>query len=143
MGKFQLKWYNNQSYVPENNGWTWTSETISAPSPRYNFVNLGGASGSVDMSKAASGSLLYDDREIVVTFARFKKGQDGWLDNVTAMDTSINTAFTSGYDVKIYPKTESNVYYVAKGYTREVSRDGIIQFVTLTFRVKPFSTATT
>ena len=143
MAKFQLKWYNNQSYIPENNGWIWSSESISAPAPRYNFVKLGGASGSVDMSKAASGSLLYDDREIRVTFARFKKGQDGWLDNVTAMDTSINTAFTSGYDVKIYPKTESSVYYVAKGYTREVSRDGIIQFVTLTFRVKPFSTATT
>ena len=142
MAKFKIT-YNTTNVIPEESGWVWCSESISAPSPRYKFVNLGGASGSVDMSKAASGSLLYDDREIRVTFARFKKGQDGWLDNVTAMDTSINTAFTSGYDVKIYPKTESSVYYVAKGYTREVSRDGIIQFVTLTFRVKPFSTATT
>ncbi len=142
MAKFKIT-YNTTNVIPEESGWVWCSESISAPSPRYKFVNLGGASGSVDMSKASSGSLLYDDREIKVTFARFKKGQDGWLDNVVALDNTLATAFASGATVYIFPKTESNIKYTAKAFTREVSRDGIIQFVTLTFRVSPFSTATT
>jgi hypothetical protein len=140
MAKFKIT-YNTTNVIPEESGWVWCSETISAPSPRYKFVNLGGASGSVDMSKASSGSLLYDDREIKVTFARFKKGQDGWLDNVVALDTSVSSAFSSGYTVYIFPKTESNIKYTAKAFKREVSRDGIIQFVTLTFRIAPDGTA--
>lgn len=143
MGKFTLNWGNgaNDNYIPEDNGWVWVSEEISAPSPRYNFKNLGGASGSVDLSKAASGSLLYNDREINVTFARFKHGIDGWMDNVATMDTSLENAFS--HTVYIFPKTQSAIKYQALGFTRSVSRDGIIQYVKLTFRIKPTGTVTT
>ena len=144
MGKFTIQWNSTLGQsIPEDSGWTWVTEKISPPSPRYKFVSLGGASGSVDMSKSASGSLLYDDRTITVTFARFKHGQSGWLDDIITLTNAIDGGFSSGLGVYVFPKTQSHIKYLAKGYTWDYGRDGIIQYVYLTFKIVPTGTVVT
>lgn len=139
MAKFKITWGSGTSNqtIPEDNGWTWSSEQISEPIPRYFFAKVAGANGYVDLSKSASGSLLYDERTITVTFARFKKGQDAWRADADTLTDAIRTAFaTTVSGVYVYPKTQ-NKGYKAYGFNAEVSRDGIIQFVTLTFKCAP------
>lgn len=134
MGKFKIT-YGTTNIIPEDSGWVWSSENITEPTPRYKFVTLAGANGRVDLSKVASGSLLYDTRTITVTLARFKKGHDGWMTEADTLTDSIKTAFANG-GVSVYPKTE-NKGYGAYGFNWSISRDGIIQFLTLTFTCMP------
>lgn len=141
MAKFKITDLTN-NVVPEDSGWVWCSEDISEPSPRYIFAKVMGANGLVDMSAAASGALRYNDRTITVTFARFKKGQDNWLENVNSLVTSIKTIMGTVGQKYVFPKTEMYRYEVY-GWDYKVSRDGIIQFLTLTFKCAPIGTVHT
>jgi hypothetical protein len=136
-----MKFKISSNIIPEDSGWTWCSENIGSPNARYIFAKVAGADGLIDLSRGASGALRYDDRTISVTFARFKKGQDDWMSNVDTLVDSIKSAFQYGSSV-IYPKTEMR-YYTAYGWNYSVSRDGIIQFLTLNFRCAPFGTVHT
>ena len=141
MGKFTINdgmSGSTNNYIPEDNGWTWVSEEIAEPIAKYNFASKGMASGFVDMSLISAGSLVYDSRNIKVTFARFKKGADGWLDDVESTIASITSIF--GLDKNfaiIYPKTISTKYFNANGFNYEVTRDGIIQYLTIKFKCQP------
>lgn len=136
-----MKFKISSNIIPEDSGWTWCSESISSPNARYIFAKVAGADGLIDLSRGASGALRYDDRNISVTFARFKKGQDEWMADVDTLVDSIKSAFQYGSSV-VYPKTEMK-YYTAYGWDYSVSRDGIIQFLTLNFRCAPFGTVHT
>jgi len=136
-----MKFKISSNIIPEDSGWTWCSENIGSPNARYIFAKVAGADGLIDLSRGASGALRYDDRTISVTFARFKKGQDDWMSNVDTLVDSIKGAFQYGSSV-VYPKTEMK-YYTAYGWNYSVSRDGIIQFLTLNFRCAPFGTVHT
>lgn len=138
MGKFIIT-DNTNNVIPEDSGWVWCAEEISEPSPRYVFAKVAGANGLIDMSKSASGSLKYDDRTIKVTFARFKKGQDNWLGDVNTLITSLRALTTTIY---VYPKTEM-YWYKIYGWDYSVSRDGIIQFLTITLKCAPLGTVHT
>jgi len=143
MAKFAIQWNGQYGQsVPEDSGWTWCSENIGSPNARYIFAKVAGADGLIDLSKGASGALRYDDRNISVTFARFKKGQDNWLGDVNTLVDAIKNGFATGLGVNIFPKTEMK-YYHAYSWDYSVSRDGIIQFLTLTFRCAPIGTVHT
>ena len=128
--------------IPENYGWTWSTEKISAPQPRTTYVKLAGADGVVDMSRIAAGKLLYDMRTISVTFARFNHTNDTWMSPVVDLTTWITEAFEQSQTHSLTIKTKTDYYkdFEAIGYKWETSRDGIIQYLTLTFTVKPKAT---
>lgn len=123
--------------VPENSGWVWSSEEISEPNPRYIHVKLACASGVVDMSRVAAGKVLYDARQIKVTFARFVHGVDYWKSGVQSLTNQITQALNINKTLNITTKTNPDMQYVAYSFRYSVSRDGIIQFLTMTFDVKP------
>lgn len=136
MGKFTIKLATEQ-YVPEDNGWHFVSESIPEPTPKYKLVSKGMASGYSDMSTVAMGSVVYESRTIEVTFARFKHGVDGWLDEVETTANSIKTIFGTANQATIYPKTISNKSFISNAFNYRVSRDGIIQYMTMTFKCQP------
>ena len=125
--------------VPENEGWIWSTESISEAKPRQVFVKLACASGVVDMSRVAVGKLLYDDRAISVTFARFNRQPDYWLTEVQSLANKITQAFESAInnELTILTKTNPDMAYIAYAWDYSVSRDGIIQFLTINLKVKP------
>lgn len=127
--------------IPENEGWVWSTESISEAKPRQVFVKLACASGVVDMSRVAAGKLLYDDRTISVTFARFNRQPDYWLTEVQTLTNKITQAFESALnnELTIGTKTNPDMAYIAYAWDYSVSRDGIIQFVTINFKVKPLN----
>ena len=140
MGKFTLKVNTSPTpttYVPEDNGWTWVSESIPEPITNYHFASKGMGSGYVDLSKTGAGALTYESRNIEVTFARFKKGADGWLDDVESTITSIQSIFNLSGQPMLYPKTISTKWFITNGFNWNVSRDGIIQYLTITFKCQP------
>lgn len=123
--------------IPENEGWVWSSETIGEPVPRNVFLKLAGVNGVIDMSRVAAGKLLYDGRDISVTFARFRRGADRWLETIQTLTDEITQLFSQNNEITITTKTNPDVGYTAYAWNWKPSRDGIIQFLTLTFKVKP------
>ena len=126
--------------MPENDGWVWSSETIGEANPRYIHVKLGAASGVVDLSRVAAGKLLYDSRQISVTFARFNHAIDYWRADIQTFTNRVIQAFAGGAKVTIVTKTNPNMAYMAYAVRWSVSRDGIIQYITFTFDVDPANT---
>ena len=125
--------------IPENEGWVWSTESISEATPRKIFLKLAGANGVIDMSRVAAGRLLYDERNISVTFARFNRQPDYWLTEVQTLTNKITQAFETALEneVQIGTKTNPDMAYIAYAWDYSVSRDGIIQFLTINFKVKP------
>jgi len=142
MGKFTIKNIEDTSYIPEDNGWVWVRESVSEPIPKYKYASLGMSNGYVDLSLAASSSVLYESRTITVTFARFKHGADGWQDDAEATADAIRNIFL-GNVAYLYPKTISTKRFTTNGFNYEVSRDGIIQYLTFTFKCQPIGTQIT
>ena len=139
-----MKFTIGTTIVPEDMGWTWSTEKISAPQPRQIFVKLACADGVVDMSRVAAGKLLYDTRTIVVTFARFNHYNESWQSPVVDLTAWITEAFEQSPTHTLTIKTKTDYYkdFEAIGYKWDTSRDGIIQYITLTFTVKPKATYT-
>lgn len=125
--------------IPENDGWVWTTESISQPNPRYIHVKLACASGVVDMSRVAAGKVLYDARQISVTFARFRKGIDYWQSDIQGFVNSITQAFNLQKELTIQTKTNPDMAYVAYSFRYTVRREGIVQLINLIFDVKPIN----
>lgn len=124
------------SVVPEDLGWTWSSESIDPPKARQTFLNLSCADGVVDMSRVAAGKLLYNDRQITVTFARFKKKPDGWREDADELAKRIRCLFEAGsHEVSITTKGTTKAY-TAYAWDYSVLRDGIVQFVEFVFTCK-------
>lgn len=125
--------------IPENEGWVWSTESIGEAKPRQIFLKLAGANGVIDMSRVATGRLLYDDRTISVTFARFNRKPDNWMDDVQSLTNKIIQAFEMAQNNELTITTKGNpsMAYTAYAWNYSVSRDGIIQFITMNFTVKP------
>lgn len=125
------------SIIPENEGWIWSTENISQANPRYIHVKLACASGVVDMSRVAAGKVLYDSRQITVTFARFRKGADYWRSDVQDLTNKITQAFNSQKTLTLQTKTNPDMAYIAYSFRYGVRREGIVQLITFTFDVQP------
>lgn len=127
---------------PEDNGWVWCSETVSEPSPRRVFVKLACNDGAIDMSRVASGRLLYDDRKITVTFARFTRKVDGRQDAAETLATDIRALFENANNhlVSIMTKGYTANMYKAYAFDYSVSFDGRICFITFNLTCKAVST---
>ena len=57
-----------------------TAKDISSPEPKTNYVNIDGASGSLDLSEALTGEVTYHDRILTASF---------WTDQGARMDREI------------------------------------------------------
>lgn len=125
------------SIIPENEGWIWSTENISQANPRYIHVKLACASGVVDMSRVAAGKVLYDSRQITVTFARFRKGADYWRSVIQELVNKITQAFNNQKELTIQTKTNPDMAYRAYAFRYSVRREGIVQLITLSFDVQP------
>ena len=54
-----------------------TDKDVSSPDPKTNYVNIDGASGSLDLSEALTGEVTYNDRKLSASF---------WTDQGTRTD---------------------------------------------------------
>lgn len=57
-----------------------TAKDVTPPTPKTNYVDIDGMSGSLDLSEALTGEITYEDRTVTASF---------WIDNGTVNDRAV------------------------------------------------------
>lgn len=99
---------------------------ITPPVPRRHTVTIPGRHGKLDVSKALTGELLYDNRTLTATFIMMDARED-WADNYSRILQAIH-----GRDLTIYPDDDPDYYY--KGFVEVESFDQGDTHATLTIK---------
>ena len=78
---------------------------ITPPVPRRHTVTIPGRHGALDVSKALTGELFYDNRTFTATFIMMDAREE-WADNYSRILQAIH-----GRDLNIYPDEDPDYYY--------------------------------
>lgn len=91
-----------------------TSKDITPPEPKTNYVELDGASGTLDLSEALTGEITYSDRTIKATF---------WTSEGSQRDREkriqVITRYLHGKKVKIIDPDDSDHYFYGRARITE------------------------
>lgn len=67
------------------------AQDVSIPAPKTNTIDIPGANGSLDLTEALTGSVVYEDRELSFSFQTAEAlTQKGWADMISEITTAIH-----------------------------------------------------
>ena len=98
--------------------------------PRTSYVHVPGADGSIDLTEAL-GTVSYDDRELVWTFALYPG--DDWVERRRKVSNAIN-----GIACRITPDGEEGWYYDGRVVVDEYASDKLLRTVTVKATCRPW-----
>lgn len=108
--------------IDEFNTWydwklTLTAKETPDPEPKTNYVDLGGMSGSLDLSEALTGEVAYGDRTITASFW----SSEGTYQEREAVVKQI-TAALHGKKVKIVEPDDPDHYFLGRVKVKNLTR---------------------
>lgn len=104
--------------------------TVGPAAPRTSYVQVPGADGSIDLTEAL-GTVSYDDRELVWTFALYPG--DDWVERRRKVSNAIN-----GIACRITPDGEDGWYYDGRVVVDEYATDKMLRTITVKAICRPW-----
>lgn len=101
-----------------------TAKAVSAPEPKTNYQELGGVSGSLDLTEALTGEVAYSDRTLAASFSL----SDGTVQEREAVLQQV-TAALHGKRVRIVEPDAPDHYFV--GRVKVTGRSNSLAYATL------------
>lgn len=125
-------------YFDDYNSWdTWhlvpsSRPTPSIPEPRTNFVTIPGRNGSLDLSEALTGGMIYEDRELDMEFIVLDQGMY-WMDVYQDVVSKIH-----GKRMKIRLVDDPEYYYMGRVTVGEFTSNSDYSSISITCQLEPF-----
>lgn len=112
---------------------------VTPPAPKTNYVEVPGANGSIDLSEALTGYVVYEDREIVLHFRRVMPEMNGTSDKRT--DEYLHfAACLQGRRCKLYLDESDKYCFDCRLTVGEMSASGDAWDVDVTAVAQPYRT---
>lgn len=125
-------------YFDDYNSWdTWhlvpsSRPTPSIPEPRTNFVTIPGRNGSLDLSEALTGGMIYEDRELDMEFIVLDQGMY-WMDVYQDVVSKIH-----GKRMKIRLVDDPEYYYMGRVTVGEFTSNSDYSSISVNCQLEPF-----
>lgn len=112
------------------------SKSIGFPTPKTNVIDIPGANGSLDLTEALTGEVMYENRELSFTFLTTEKlsGQ-GWADMISTIATALH-----GKRLDIILDDDSDLTYNGRCTIDAFATSSIKQEITIVCDCDPFKT---
>lgn len=115
---------------------------VTPPAPKTNYVDVPGANGSIDLSEALMGHVVYDDREIVLHFRRVMPSLDGAQDK-RLEDYLHFAACLQGLRCRLYLDEADKFCFDCRLTVGQMSASGDAWDVDVTAVARPYRTTAT
>lgn len=125
-GNTTINTWDNWHLIPA------TRPVLTQPNPAYNFVEIPGSDGSMDLTDYLIGRPTYSDRQGSFEFY-VENGYGDW----TSRRAEI-AAFLNGRNMRLYLEDDPNYYYEGRFFFRGWTPDASHSKVTIEYRVKPY-----
>lgn len=99
---------------------TLTAKDVTAPEPKTNYVEIDGMSGTLDLSEALTGDVLYHDRTVTASFW----SSEGTFQERVAVLRNI-TAALHGKKVQIIEPDDPTHYFLGRVKIKDVKQDQV------------------
>lgn len=99
---------------------TLTAKDVTAPEAKTNYVSIDGMSGTLDLSEALTGDVLYDDRTVT---ASFWSSEGTFQERVALLKTV--TAALHGKKVQIIEPDDPEHYFLGRIKIKGVEQDQV------------------
>lgn len=109
-----------------------TRPVMAQPTPAYNYVEIPGADGSMDLTDYLIGRPTYSDRQ--GTFEFYVANDYGNWESRRAEIAS----FLNGSKMKVYLEDDPQHYYEGRFFFKSWTPDASHSKVTIEYRVKPY-----
>lgn len=109
-----------------------TRPVVAQPNPVYNYVDIPGADGSMDISDYLVGRPTYSDRQGSFEFYVVNDYGD-WASRRKEI-----AAFLDGRKLKMHLEDDPNYYYEGRFYFKQWTPDASHSRVTIEYRLKPY-----
>ena len=125
-------------YFDDYNSWdTWhlvpsSRPTPSIPEPRTNFVTIPGRNGSLDLSEALTGGMIYEDRELDMEFIVLDQGMY-WMDIYQDVVSKIH-----GKRMKIRLVDDPEYYYMGRVTVGEFTSNSDYSSISVNCQLETF-----
>lgn len=128
--------FNNEKSAYDEWGIVLTKSEISLPTPKTSMINIKGADGSLDLSEALTGDILYNNRTIKLTFEM--------VDDTDYFNLISNISnYLHGRIITVRLTKDEDYYYIGRASINEwecVKRKGTI---VITIECEPYKYAVT
>lgn len=125
-------------YFDDYNSWdTWHLVPSSRPTPsipevRTNFVTIPGRSGSLDLTEALTGGIVYEDRELEIEFIVLDQEMN-WMDVYQDVVSKIH-----GKRMKIRLVDDPEYYYMGRVTVGEFTSNSDYSSISITCQLEPY-----
>lgn len=99
---------------------TLTAKDVTAPEAKTNYVSIDGMSGTLDLSEALTGDVLYNDRTVT---ASFWSSEGTFQERATLLKTV--TAALHGKKVQIVEPDDPEYYFLGRIKIKSVEQDQV------------------
>ena len=112
-------------FIDDYNTWydwdlTLTAKDTPTPEPKTNYVELGGVSGSLDLTEALQGEVAYSDRTVTASFWT-SEGDYSYRDAIVKQVVSL----THGKKVKIVEPDDPDHYFLGRIMVKNITRSQV------------------
>lgn len=115
-----------------------TRPVLAQPNPVYNFVDIPGSDGSMDLTDYLIGRPTYSDRQGSFEFYVANESSNGESFGNWANRRAQIAAFLNGRKMKMYLEDDPNYYYEGRFFLKAWTPDASHSKVTIEYRVKPY-----
>ena len=115
-----------------------TRPVFAQPNPVYNYVEVPGADGSLDLTDYLVGRPTYSDRQGTFEFYVVNESSSGQSYGNYADRKAEIAAFFDGRKMNAYPEDEGGRYYEGRFFFKGWTPDASHSKVTIEYRVKPY-----
>ena len=126
LGNTKVNTWDNWHLIPT------TRPVLAQPTPVYNYVEIPGADGSLDLTDYLIGRPTYSDR--IGTFEFYVANDYG---NWASRRAEI-AAFLNGRKMKLYLEDEPQYYYEGRFFFKAWTPDASHSKVSIDYRVSPY-----
>lgn len=99
---------------------TLTAKTMTDPEPKTNYVQIDGRSGTLDLSEALTGEVLYSDRTVTASF----RSSEGTFQERAALMRTITRAL-HGKKVRIQEPDDPEHYFLGRVKIKSAEQDQV------------------
>lgn len=126
LGNTKINTWDNWHLIPT------TRPVLAQPTPVYNFVEIPGSDGSMDLTDYLIGRPTYSDRQGSFEFY-VANDYGNWASRRAEI-----ASFLNGRNMKLYLEDEPNYYYEGRFFFKAWTPDASHSKVTIEYRVKPY-----
>ena len=125
-GNIKINTWDNWHLIPTQR------PVLPMPTPQYNFVDIPGSDGSMDLTDYLVGRPTYSDRQGTFDFYVVNDYGD-WASRRDEI-----AAFLNGSKMKLYLEDDPKYYYEGRFMLKEWRADPNYSHVVIEYRVKPY-----